>query len=134
MVDLISLLAFLVTGTGVCTSIWAYYVGLFSVTQWLSPANKAIVITGCDSGIGFQLARHFHQIGSLVISTVVSKESEGATQLLRELKGDRFHLVQMNLKSSDGIAQAVSTIESILTKANLGNLTESYRRVLIRFL
>lgn len=117
---LLALVAWLVLLVGLGLSVWAYYTCILLYHQWLTPVGKAIVITGCDSGIGFQLAKHLHQKGSFIIATVLSSQSAGAVQLQDELKGDRFHLLQLDLKSKASLTEAAQRIENILLQSNLG--------------
>lgn len=115
--------AYLVLIVGLGYTLWIYWVAVTQPTQWLTPVDKVIVITGCDSGIGYQLAKHFHEKGSIVIATVLSESSEGARNLSAQLKGDRFHLVQLNLKSSEDIAQTAQRIGKVLEKRKQSEYT-----------
>ncbi|XP_015585494.1 D-beta-hydroxybutyrate dehydrogenase, mitochondrial [Cephus cinctus] len=46
-------------------------------------ANQAVIITGCDSGLGYSLALHCHSLGATVIAGVLRKDSVGAKDLIR---------------------------------------------------
>ena len=118
---MIAILAFLVLVFGVSLCLWAFYSALF-YRQWLTPLNKVIVITGCDSGIGWQLAKHFHRKGSIVIATVISKQSPGAVRLQNELGFDRLYLLELDLKKKSKIIQVANEIENILQQLKLGNI------------
>ena len=43
--------------------------------------NKAILVTGCDSGIGHELAKHLDSIGFYVFAACLDTSSEGAQRL-----------------------------------------------------
>ena len=43
--------------------------------------NKAILVTGCDSGIGHELAKHLDSLGFYVFAACLDTSSEGAQRL-----------------------------------------------------
>ena len=43
--------------------------------------NQAILVTGCDSGIGHELAKHLDSLGFYVFAACLDTSSEGAQRL-----------------------------------------------------
>lgn len=41
-----------------------------------------VIITGCDSGLGYSLAVHCHEQGAMVIASVLNTISPGAEDLI----------------------------------------------------
>lgn len=90
------------------------YEYLFQSKAEINPKFKTIFITGCDSGVGFALAKHFHRNGCVVISTVLSKQNPGAIQLQQELDSSRFHLVELDYTKD--YEKSFAEIDRILDK------------------
>lgn len=105
---------------GLSFTLWIIFVSLFKPTQWLTPAKKTIIITGCDSGIGLQLARYFHRQGSIVIATVLSKQSESVAELIDLDKNEgRMFIVELDLKDRTKTKKAAEEIEQLLESNQL---------------
>lgn len=63
-----------------------YYLGTRTLHLYYNSRNKiergqAIVITGCDSGLGYSLAFHCQSLGAVVIAGVLDENGLGATSL-----------------------------------------------------
>ncbi|KAF7488545.1 Estradiol 17-beta-dehydrogenase 2 [Sarcoptes scabiei] len=108
-------LALIVLIIGLSVIIWSIYITLFLPTQWFNPIGKTILITGCDSGIGLEIAKHLHRKGSNIIATVLSNESEGAKQLREKCRSDRMFLIEMNLTELKKSNDSIDRIGEILT-------------------
>lgn len=112
--------SFLLLIISLVTILWCIYSSIFLPTQWNNPKGKTILITGCDSGIGLELAKHFHRKGSTVIATVLSRQSSGAQELIQTLT-DRLFLVELDLSNIHVSNESILKIQSILEDNNLGN-------------
>ena len=55
------------------------------------PQGQAILVTGCDSGIGHELARHLDSIGFTVFAACLDTGSEGAQRLRIEASSRSGH-------------------------------------------
>lgn len=64
-------------------------------------ANLAVLITGCDSGIGLENALMFHQLGYTVFAGCLNACSEGAQRLQ---KLDSHRLITMKLDVTDQLS------------------------------
>lgn len=118
-------LVFNVSKLGIFLSLTVIFCGLeFLFTlQKVSPANKAVLVTGCDSGFGLDLAVHLHRLGFLVFAGCLFKDDppkrdRGQQQLNngaeRLAKVGGIHVLQMDVTSDDQVKQALAYV-----KANL---------------
>lgn len=77
-------------------------------------SKKAILITGCDSGIGLQLAQYFYEKGLTVICGYIDIESEGYKQLsqLSSLTtlSRCLHLIKLDVTSDQDIANVLNFV------------------------
>lgn len=105
-------LFFIVCGIG--AYVWQFSNVFFSSLQWFSPNNKTILITGCDSGIGHLLAKHFHSLGSIVFATVLKIDGLGAKQLIQSCGAERMHLIQMDVTDDCQVNNALNSVNHYL--------------------
>ena len=93
---------------GIGAYIWQLSNVFFSVNQWFSPHDKTVLMTGCDTGIGFELAKHFYRKGCHVIATVLNIDGEGA-QKLKRLADDkqRMLIIKMDVTKESDVSEAV---------------------------
>ncbi|XP_038662755.1 17-beta-hydroxysteroid dehydrogenase type 2-like isoform X1 [Scyliorhinus canicula] len=62
----------------------------------LSPEGKAVLITGCDSGFGYTLAKRLHSLGFHVFAMVLHEDGEGA-QELKSVCCNRLTVIEMDV-------------------------------------
>jgi len=74
---------------------------------------KAVLITGCDTGIGHEVARHLDMLGCHVFAGCLDTASEGA-QRLRVEASPRLKLVNMDVTREEHVKMAVEYIEENL--------------------
>jgi len=72
--------------------------------------GKAVLITGCDTGIGHEVARHLDMLGCQVFAGCLDTASEGA-QRLRVEASPRLKLVKMDVTKDEEVMKAVEYIE-----------------------
>jgi NAD(P)-dependent dehydrogenase (short-subunit alcohol dehydrogenase family) len=73
--------------------------------------DVAVLITGCDSGLGLAAAEKLNQQGFFVFACCLSLESEGANRLSGR---ENIHVLQCNVTSDDDIARVTVEVTSIL--------------------
>ena len=114
--DLITvLIGIVVIVIGIGAYIWQLSNVFFTRNQWFSPTNKTVLITGCDSGIGLQLAQHFYQKGCIVFATVLDINAKGSKQLQQLTSDDqRLHLIQMDVTNDCEVNKAFEQIDEYL--------------------
>merc|ERR1712020_35319 len=77
------------------------------------PNGRTVLVTGCDTGIGHEVARHLDSLGFTVFAGCLDTASEGA-QRLRVEAGPRLHLVNMDVQKESHVAAALKYIEENL--------------------
>ncbi|XP_018011601.1 D-beta-hydroxybutyrate dehydrogenase, mitochondrial-like [Hyalella azteca] len=94
--------------------IWIAAAGVFlgMSSKRLPAAGKAVLITGCDSGIGLQLAQYLHK-GGLRVFALCLMDGEGA-KTLRALKSDRLHVILGDVTKPEELKKARTTVQELL--------------------
>lgn len=83
--------------------------------------SKAVLVTGCDSGFGFSLAKHLHSKGFLVFAGCLLKDKgDAGAKELDSLKSDRLRTVQLNVCKGEEVEKAVEVIRSSLEDPEKG--------------
>ncbi|MPC60890.1 D-beta-hydroxybutyrate dehydrogenase, mitochondrial [Portunus trituberculatus] len=81
-------------------------------------AGKAVLITGCDSGFGFALAKHLDSLGFRVVAGCLAQDGEGAKQL-RASASPRLHTIQLDITSVDEVRHAVQEVEALIPEGEV---------------
>lgn len=85
-------------------------------TEKLTPSKKKIVlITGCDSGLGFSLAQHAADMGYSVMAGFLSLESKGSKEI-KKLYGSNIIQIQLDVTNPSSINAALQTLEHLLSQ------------------
>eukprot|EP00092_Neocalanus_flemingeri_P021658 GFUD01023493.1.p1 GENE.GFUD01023493.1~~GFUD01023493.1.p1 ORF type:complete len:356 (+),score=119.13 GFUD01023493.1:51-1118(+) len=87
--------------------------GLLCSAQHNVDGTQAVLITGCDTGIGHEVARHLDLLGCHVFAGCLDTASEGA-QRLRVEASPRLKLVNMDVTREEHVKMAVAYIEENL--------------------
>ncbi|KYO37883.1 arylamine N-acetyltransferase, pineal gland isozyme NAT-3 [Alligator mississippiensis] len=80
--------------------------------------NKAVLITGSDSGIGHALAKHLDNLGFVVFAGVLNKEGPGAEALKRSCS-QRLSVLQMDITNPTQIREAYLAVSEKVQNAGL---------------
>lgn len=80
--------------------------------------NKAVFITGCDSGFGNQIARRLDKKGFTVFAGCLLPDREGAKQLKAECS-DRLHIIHVDVTDDWLVRGAVKYVKENLGKNEL---------------
>ncbi|XP_058444343.1 D-beta-hydroxybutyrate dehydrogenase, mitochondrial [Malaya genurostris] len=74
-----------------------------------------VIVTGCDSGLGFNIALLCHRLGFVVFAGCLDKDSEGSL-LLKEVDGlnGRMFIVPLNITLEEHVLVANKSIKSFL--------------------
>ncbi|KAF4095398.1 estradiol 17-beta-dehydrogenase 2 isoform X1 [Onychostoma macrolepis] len=86
-----------------------HYVGREGVM--LPTQNKAVLITGCDSGFGHDLAKFLDSAGMRVFAGVLDEHSPGALEL-KKAASPNLTVLQLDITNSSQITQAHQYIQS----------------------
>uniref|UniRef100_A0A8I3QYM5 D-beta-hydroxybutyrate dehydrogenase, mitochondrial n=1 Tax=Canis lupus familiaris TaxID=9615 RepID=A0A8I3QYM5_CANLF len=83
--------------------------------------SKAVLVTGCDSGFGFSLAKHLHSKGFLVFAGCLMKDQGGdGVKELDGLKSDRLRTIQLNVCKGEEVERVVEVVRSSLEDPEKG--------------
>ena len=86
--------------------------------------DKAVFISGCDSGIGLRVALHLHSLGLRVFAACLSLESFGAKQLA-DYDAQRLHLLHLDVRNHHSIQAAAHFVEETLSFQGIKGLFHS---------
>lgn len=110
----------------VISALWIYR-KLKKRYRLLQLDTKVVVITGCDSGLGYSMALYCHDLGMVVCATVLSPNGNVAKELqqLGESTG-RLIVIRVDVTVTNSIQTAVKQVAELLEKnKNLGKSVES---------
>ncbi|XP_050726869.1 D-beta-hydroxybutyrate dehydrogenase, mitochondrial-like [Eriocheir sinensis] len=79
----------------------------------VKPTGKAVIVTGCDHGIGNALAVHLHEQGFLVFAGCLNPHGEGA-EALRGLHSQRLIVLSMDVTRQDQLDKAAQEVKRLL--------------------
>ncbi|XP_072264293.1 D-beta-hydroxybutyrate dehydrogenase, mitochondrial [Pyxicephalus adspersus] len=83
--------------------------------------NKAVLITGCDSGFGFSLAKNLHDKGFTIFAGCLLKnKGDAGVKELDDMKSDRMKTVQLNVVNQEEIDRALEIIKENLVDPDKG--------------
>lgn len=101
-----------------------------SHSHLISVDGQAVLITGCDSGLGLQVAQHFHSLGLTVIATCLNDQSEGAQHLRSSLFSNtgRMRVTQLDVTQNQSIQQCSSYVEQVLKETGQPGETDKIKK------
>lgn len=73
----------------------------------------AVLITGCDSGFGYQLARCLDQKGFVVFAGCLFPQGKGAQNLAR-LSSSNLKILKLDVTKDEDVQQAKTTVQENL--------------------
>uniref|UniRef100_A0A6M2DTY0 Putative corticosteroid 11-beta-dehydrogenase n=1 Tax=Xenopsylla cheopis TaxID=163159 RepID=A0A6M2DTY0_XENCH len=79
---------------------------LFYHNLKVSAAGKAVLVTGCDSAIGWTLAQRLDELGFTVFAGFRSRSGNADADLLKEVCSGRLHTLQLDTTSETQILSA----------------------------
>ncbi|KAG7202621.1 hypothetical protein KM043_009806 [Ampulex compressa] len=78
-------------------------------------SKQLIVITGCDSGLGYSLALHCRGLGATIVAGVLQNEGAGA----RKLRDNDVIVHPLNITDSRSVQDFRRAVETLARKENL---------------
>lgn len=78
--------------------------------------NQAVIVTGCDSGLGYSLALHCRSLNAAVIAGVLKPDGLGALDLIR----NGVKVVPLDVTRSESIADFGTSVRELMARENLG--------------
>ncbi|XP_045207545.2 estradiol 17-beta-dehydrogenase 2-like [Mercenaria mercenaria] len=106
------MLDYIVTGYSICIF------GLFHhwsclPQHYISVENKAILVTGCDRGIGYELAKKLDSMGYHVFAGCLFKGQKGEQALVADCS-TRLQTLQMDVRNREQVKQAAIQVQAKL--------------------
>ncbi|XP_066995756.2 D-beta-hydroxybutyrate dehydrogenase, mitochondrial [Anabrus simplex] len=93
---------------------------LFIDTLQVPVKDKAVLITGCDSGFGYELALRLEKLGFVVFAGCLLANKGGAgAQQLKDARRRNIHVVQLDVSSDEEIRIAVEYVKKHLPSNGL---------------
>lgn len=80
-----------------------------SQRTFISPSNRAVLVTGCDSGFGNHVARELDKFGFKVYAGCLAPKGVGAQKLITECSS-RLKVLHMDVTNSDQVSAAIEEI------------------------
>ncbi|KZC06504.1 PREDICTED: estradiol 17-beta-dehydrogenase 2 [Dufourea novaeangliae] len=78
--------------------------------------KHAIIVTGCDSGLGYSLALHCCQLGATVIAGVLRNDGPGAEKLKQR---KNVYVYPLDVTNTGSVIDFVDSVRTLLTRENL---------------
>ncbi|MBN3326809.1 BDH protein, partial [Atractosteus spatula] len=102
--------------------IFVFFVAMPSIPRGsVKTDGKAVLITGCDSGFGFALAKHLHALGFTVFAGCLLKDKSGTGACdLESMNSERMKVVQLDVCSEEEVNQALQFVRENLKDAEKG--------------
>ncbi|GIY59844.1 hypothetical protein CDAR_245681 [Caerostris darwini] len=85
------------------------------MNEQISPDNKAVLITSCDTGFGNAIARKLEAEGFHVFASCLNPSGPGASEL-NKVTSERLKILGMDVSSDESVAKAAEFV-----KENLGD-------------
>ncbi|GFY56990.1 estradiol 17-beta-dehydrogenase 2 [Trichonephila inaurata madagascariensis] len=83
------------------------------LAEEVKPENKAVLITGCDSGFGHFLAKRLDSKGFHVFATCLFPAGEGAMELKKSCS-QRLRVLHLDVTKDDSVKEAADFVEQNL--------------------
>jgi PREDICTED: similar to GA11371-PA len=90
-----------------------------------NPCDKVVLITGCDSGVGLEMAKYLYQLGFIVFASFFMPNSYGyckLNSLIQNAEQARLHLLLLDVTNQAIIDNSRKIIEAYLKKYNIQGL------------
>lgn len=95
-----------------------YYIYKKATLKKIDVKGKGVVVTGCDTGFGFSLAKRLDYLGFTVYAGCLSSDCEGA-ETLRSSTTGKMNVVQLDVTSDDSVNKALKFVTDHVNKNNL---------------
>lgn len=79
--------------------------------------EKAVMVTGCDSGLGLEMIKHLNSIGFVTIATCLNCNSKGYQELIT--KGERCKVIIMDITKEDQVIETFNEVKSYLNQMGI---------------
>ena len=73
--------------------------------------NRYVLVTGCDSGFGFEIAKHLDAIGARVFAACLTEAGE---EKVKEACSTRTHTIRLDVTDHTAIKRAVDYVRKTM--------------------
>ncbi|XP_071033968.1 D-beta-hydroxybutyrate dehydrogenase, mitochondrial isoform X1 [Parasteatoda tepidariorum] len=94
------------------------------LNEKLQPENRAVLITGCDSGFGFLLAKHLDSQGFHVFASCLNPDGPGAAELTKSCS-ERLQTLKLDVTSDESTKKAFEFVKENLGTSELWALVNN---------
>ncbi|XP_033101315.1 D-beta-hydroxybutyrate dehydrogenase, mitochondrial-like [Anneissia japonica] len=101
-----------------------YYIFNNLPQGYLPVKEKAVLITGCDTGFGHGAAKHLDALGFYVFAGCLKKGGDGEQALVSECS-NRLVTLQLDVTSDDQVKAALEVVKQHLTNKELWGLVNN---------
>ncbi|KAJ9580149.1 hypothetical protein L9F63_004222, partial [Diploptera punctata] len=98
--------------------------GFYLDTLKISLKNKGVLITGCDSGFGYDLALRLERMGAVVFAGCLNTEQGGGKDL-KKMNLKNLHAIQFNVISESDLSIAVEYVNKHLPTGGLWGIVNN---------
>ncbi|KAK7507641.1 hypothetical protein BaRGS_00001576 [Batillaria attramentaria] len=86
--------------------------------------GKHVLITGCDTGFGKDLAKRLHALDCHVIATVLNPDGQGAKEL-RDVSSSRMTVLPLDVSSDDSVSKCLRLVRDMCSDSGLWGLVNN---------
>lgn len=117
---------FLIKGPGGVLTFAGCCLFIYSIlpASHLPVGNKAVLVTGCDSGIGHAVVRKLDSLGMKVYAACLDTNSPGAVSLHNNCS-ENVHILQLDITNKKDIENVVSFINNKVSSEGLWGLVNN---------
>ncbi|XP_067845546.1 D-beta-hydroxybutyrate dehydrogenase, mitochondrial [Heptranchias perlo] len=90
----------------------------------VDPSGRAVLITGCDTGFGYLLAKQLDQLGFHVFAGCLFPDGEGAQTLKKECSSE-LNILKLDVTLDEDVAKAKEFVEANLPDKDLWGLVNN---------
>lgn len=84
---------------------------VYSRKSTLNPRDETVLITGCDSGIGYQCAKLYDRLGFQVFAGCLFPDGSGAQQLIKE-SSSHLKIISLDITNETQVNQAFDIVNN----------------------
>lgn len=92
----------------------------------ISAEDRAVLVTGCDTGFGHHLAVKLHSLGFVVFAACLNENCDGAVRLKNlGLETGRIHVIAMDVTNQKQVDEAYRYVHDHLPQLGLWGIVNN---------
>lgn len=105
-------------------SSWIWRKAPSFLKEKINPNNKAVFITGCDSGFGHALAKRLADYGFIIYAGCLFPSGKGAIEL-RKHSPKKIHIIKLDVTSQEDVDRARESVDKLIGSNHLHALVNN---------